>query len=71
VNSADLVLGPLSNVSDNPAISSALATWEKTATPEQQTKWANRLHRRHRHGPQPGWCAGDRSRWRGGEGQAR
>jgi len=39
VNSADLVLGPLSNVSDNPAISSALATW-KAATTEQRTKWA-------------------------------
>jgi len=39
VNSADLVLGPLSNVSDNPAVSPALTTW-KAATPEQQTKWA-------------------------------
>jgi len=39
VNSADLVLGPLSNASDIPAVTAALATW-KTATPEQQTKWA-------------------------------
>ena len=31
--------GPLSNVSDNPEVSSALATW-KAATPEQRTKWA-------------------------------
>ena len=39
IDSADLVLGPLSNVSDNPEVSTALATW-KTATPEQRTKWA-------------------------------
>jgi len=39
IDSADLVLGPLSNVSGDPAISSALATW-KAATPEQRTKWA-------------------------------
>jgi hypothetical protein len=39
VNSADLVLGPLSNASDIPEVTTALATW-KAATPEQQTKWA-------------------------------
>jgi hypothetical protein len=39
IDSADLVLGPLSNVSDNPEVSTALATW-KAATPEQRTKWA-------------------------------
>jgi len=39
IDSADLVLGPLSNVSDNPAISSALTEW-KAATPKQRTKWA-------------------------------
>jgi hypothetical protein len=39
INSADLVLGPLSNTSGDPAVSSAVATW-KAATPEQQTKWA-------------------------------
>jgi hypothetical protein len=39
INSADLVLGPLSKVSDNPVVNTALATW-KAATPEQQTKWA-------------------------------
>jgi hypothetical protein len=39
INSADLVLGPLSNLSDNPVVNTALATW-KAATPEQQTKWA-------------------------------
>jgi len=39
VNSADLVLGPLANLSDNREVSSALATW-KSATPEQRTKWA-------------------------------
>ena len=39
INSADLVLGPLSGNSADPAISSAVATW-KAAAPEQQTKWA-------------------------------
>jgi hypothetical protein len=39
VDSADLVLGPLSNVQGNPALSTAVATW-KAATPEQRTKWA-------------------------------
>ena len=36
IDSADLVLGPLSNVQGNPALSTAVATW-KTATPEQRT----------------------------------
>jgi hypothetical protein len=39
IDSADLVLGPLSNISDNPEVSAALAEW-KSATPEQRTKWA-------------------------------
>jgi len=39
IDSADLVLGPLSNLADNPEVSSAVATW-KAATPEQRTKWA-------------------------------
>jgi hypothetical protein len=39
VDSADLVLGPLSNASDSAEVTAALATW-KTATPDQQTKWA-------------------------------
>jgi hypothetical protein len=39
INSADLVLSPLSNASDNPVVNTALATW-KAATPDQQTKWA-------------------------------
>jgi len=39
INSADLVLGPLSGNSADPAVSSAVAAW-KAATPEQQTKWA-------------------------------
>jgi hypothetical protein len=39
IDSADLVLGPLSNVTDNTEVSAALATW-KAATPEQRTKWA-------------------------------
>jgi hypothetical protein len=39
IDSADLVLGPLSNISDNPEVSSALAEW-RAATPEQRTKWA-------------------------------
>jgi hypothetical protein len=39
IDSADLVLGPLGNISDSPEVSTALTTW-KAATPEQQTKWA-------------------------------
>ncbi|MHB1472812.1 MAG: hypothetical protein ACYCV4_04140 [Dermatophilaceae bacterium] len=39
IDSADLVLGPLSNISGDTAVSSAVATW-KAATPEQRTKWA-------------------------------
>jgi len=39
IDSADLVLGPLSNVAGNPALTTAVATW-KTATPQQRTKWA-------------------------------
>ena len=39
IDSADLVLGPLSNTSGDPAVSSAVATW-KAAPAEQQTKWA-------------------------------
>src|SRR5665811_912687 len=39
IDSTDLVLGPLSNVSGDTAVSSALATW-KAATPKQRTKWA-------------------------------
>ena len=39
VDSADLVMGPLSNVQGNPALSTAVATW-KSATPDQRTKWA-------------------------------
>ena len=39
INSADLVLGPLSNSSIDPAVSSAVSTW-KAASPEQQAKWA-------------------------------
>jgi len=39
IDSADLVLGPLSNTSGDPAVSSAVATW-KAAPPEQRTKWA-------------------------------
>jgi hypothetical protein len=39
IDSADLVLGPLSNLSDNPEVSAALTEW-KAATPEQRTKWA-------------------------------
>ena len=39
VSSADLVLGPLQNASDNAEVRSGLATW-KAAPPEQQTKWA-------------------------------
>jgi hypothetical protein len=38
IDSADLVLGPLSQ-SDNPEVSTALASW-KSATPEQRAKWA-------------------------------
>ena len=39
IDSADLVLGPLSNVAGSPALATAVATW-KAATPEQRTKWA-------------------------------
>ncbi|MEP7193128.1 MAG: hypothetical protein ABI903_09710 [Actinomycetota bacterium] len=39
INSADLVLGPLSNATGDPVVNTALATW-KAATPEQQAKWA-------------------------------
>ncbi len=39
IDSADLVLGPLSQVSGNPEVSTAVAEW-KAATPEQRTKWA-------------------------------
>jgi len=39
INSADLVLGPLSQASNNPEVTAAVATW-KAATPAQQTKWA-------------------------------
>jgi hypothetical protein len=39
VDSAELVLRPLSGVSGDPALTSALSTW-KAATPDQQTKWA-------------------------------
>ncbi|MEO8107823.1 MAG: hypothetical protein ABI720_10960 [Actinomycetes bacterium] len=39
IDSADLVLGPLSNVSGDAALTTDLATW-KAAAPEQQTKWA-------------------------------
>jgi len=39
IDSADLVLGPLSNNGGDPAVSSAVATW-KAAAPEQRTKWA-------------------------------
>jgi hypothetical protein len=39
IDSADLVLGPLGNLSGDSAISSAVATW-KAATPDQRTKWA-------------------------------
>jgi len=38
VDSASLILRPLSNLSDNPALATALSTW-KTATPDQQAKW--------------------------------
>jgi hypothetical protein len=37
--SADLVLGPLSNVIGDAALTTDLATW-KAAVPEQRTKWA-------------------------------
>ena len=40
IDSADLVLGPLSNTSGDPAVSSAVAAW-KAAAPEQRTKWAS------------------------------
>jgi len=39
VDSANLVLGPLSGVSGDSTLTSALSTW-KSATAEQQTKWA-------------------------------
>jgi hypothetical protein len=39
VDSAGLVLRPLSNLTGDPALATALSTW-KTATPDQQTKWA-------------------------------
>jgi len=39
VDSASLILRPLSNLSGDPALTTALSTW-KTATPDQQTKWA-------------------------------
>src|SRR5664280_255599 len=39
VDSASLVLRPLSNLSGDPALATALSTW-KSATPDQQTKWA-------------------------------
>ncbi|MEP7368369.1 MAG: hypothetical protein ABI662_01855, partial [Dermatophilaceae bacterium] len=39
VDSAALVLDPLSGVSGDSTLTSALSTW-KAATPEQQTKWA-------------------------------
>jgi len=39
IDSSDLVLGPLSNLSGEPAVSSAVAAW-KAATPDQRTKWA-------------------------------
>jgi hypothetical protein len=39
VDSSTLVLRPLSNLSDDPALTTALATW-KSATPAQQAKWA-------------------------------
>jgi len=39
IDSADLVLGPLSNVSGDAALTAGLATW-KAAVPEKRTKWA-------------------------------
>ena len=39
VDSTSLVLRPLSNLSGDPALTTALATW-KSATPDQQAKWA-------------------------------
>jgi hypothetical protein len=39
VDSASLILRPLSNLSGDPVLATALSTW-KTATPDQQTKWA-------------------------------
>ena len=39
VDSAGLVLGPLSAVSGDPALTSALTTW-KAAAPDKATKWA-------------------------------
>ena len=40
VDSAALVLDPLSGVSGDPALTAALSSW-KAGTPEQQAKWAN------------------------------
>ena len=39
IDSADLVLGPLSNISGDAALTTDLATW-KAAAPEKRTKWA-------------------------------
>jgi hypothetical protein len=39
IDSADLVLGPLSQATNNPAVTAAVEKW-KAATPDQQTKWA-------------------------------
>jgi len=39
INSADLVLGPLSQATNSPEVTAAVAKW-KSATPDQQTKWA-------------------------------
>ena len=39
INSADLVLDPLSQATNNPEVTAAVAKW-KAATPDQQTKWA-------------------------------
>jgi len=39
VDSSSLILRPLGNLSGDPALTTALSTW-KTATPDQQTKWA-------------------------------
>jgi len=39
IDSSDLVLGPLSQASNTPEVTAALAMW-KAATPAQRTKWA-------------------------------
>jgi len=39
VDSTDLVLGPLSQATNNPEVTAAVEKW-KAATPDQQTKWA-------------------------------